>query len=51
MSKTFWLILTVICIAWYFLVTIYVGIKGASDIKQMLARLAQSKMDAEADEQ
>lgn len=51
MSKTFWLLLTIACVAWYSVVTIYVAIKGAADIKSMLARLAQNKIDAETDKQ
>ena len=36
----FWWILTMLCVLWYSTITIYVAIKGAADIKQMLARLA-----------
>ena len=35
----FWGALTIACVVWYSTVTIYVSIKGASDIKNMLARL------------
>jgi hypothetical protein len=36
------------CVLWYSTVTVYVAIKGASDIKNMLARLgAEKKRDAE----
>jgi len=31
------------CVIWYSTITIYVAIKGASDIKQMLARLGKRK--------
>lgn len=36
---TFWLLLTLAALLWYGSVTIYVSIKGASDIRAMLARL------------
>lgn len=39
MAKTFWLILTVAALLWYSIVTIYVSIKGAGDIRQMLGNL------------
>jgi hypothetical protein len=35
----FWGALTAACIVWYSTITIYVAIKGAGDIKNMLARL------------
>jgi hypothetical protein len=39
----FWGLLTFACLAWYSTITIYVAIKGAGDIRQMLRRLARSK--------
>ncbi|MEZ5387594.1 MAG: hypothetical protein R3F13_18945 [Prosthecobacter sp.] len=36
---TFWLILTTAALLWYGSVTFYVAIKGAGDIRQMIARL------------
>jgi hypothetical protein len=33
------------CVIWYSTVTIYVAIKGASDIKNMLARLGKPKAE------
>ncbi len=38
---TLWLILTLAALLWYSSVTIYVSYKGASDIREMLARLKQ----------
>jgi hypothetical protein len=35
------------CVVWYSTITVYVAIKGAGDIKQMLARLGKTKEDAE----
>jgi hypothetical protein len=36
------------CVIWYSTITVYVAIKGASDIKHMLARLGtDTKKDAE----
>jgi hypothetical protein len=42
----FWFVLTAACVVWYSTITIYVAIKGASDIKHMLARLAVSKSES-----
>ncbi len=39
----FWGLLTLACLVWYSTVTIYVAIKGAGDIRQMLRRLAGKK--------
>ena len=36
----FWGALTMACVIWYSTITVYVAIKGAGDIKNMLARLA-----------
>jgi hypothetical protein len=47
MSHWFWLALTVMCVVWYSTITVYVAIKGAADIKNMLARLdATNKREA-----
>jgi hypothetical protein len=44
----FWWALTIACVIWYSTVTVYVAIKGVSDIKNMLARLGTAKeRDAE----
>jgi hypothetical protein len=37
----FWWLLTIACVAWYSTVTVYVAIRGASDIKKMLAHLGK----------
>ncbi len=41
MAKTFWLILTVAALLWYSIVMVYVAIKGAGDIRQMLKSLSE----------
>ena len=38
-SHWFWWALSMACVIWYSTVTIYVAIKGARDIRNMLARL------------
>jgi hypothetical protein len=43
MKHWFWWLMTMACVTWYLTVTIYVAIKGAGDIKQMLARLASNR--------
>jgi hypothetical protein len=48
-ERWFWWLLTITCIIWYSTVTIYVAIKGAADIKNMLARLSANR--AKEDEQ
>jgi hypothetical protein len=42
----FWAILTIACVVWYSTITIYVAVKGAIDIKQMLARLGKTGKEA-----
>ncbi len=37
----FWKLLTAACILWYLLVTVYVAIRGAADIRDMLRNLAR----------
>jgi hypothetical protein len=39
----FWGFLTLACLIWYSTVTIYVAVKGAGDIRNMLRRLSGSK--------
>lgn len=39
----FWGALTIACLAWYSTITIYVAIKGAADIREMLQRLSRGK--------
>jgi hypothetical protein len=47
-SHWFWWAMTVACVVWYSTITVYVAIKGAKDIKNMLARLdATRKKEAE----
>ena len=47
-SHWFWGALTLACVIWYSTITVYVAIKGASDIKNMLARLSrETERDAE----
>jgi hypothetical protein len=49
MSKHwFWWALTMACVAWYSTITVYVAIKGASDIKNMLARLGKNRKPRES---
>jgi hypothetical protein len=36
-----WWLLTMACVAWYSTITVYVAIRGASDIKKMLRHLAE----------
>jgi hypothetical protein len=36
----FWLLLTIACLSWYSLITVYVAIRGFSDVRAMLSRLS-----------
>jgi hypothetical protein len=38
-NQPFWGLLTIAVLVWYSTVTVYVAIRGAVDIKQMLRRL------------
>lgn len=40
---TVWFLLTLAALLWYGSVTIYVAVKGARDIREMLARLQNRK--------
>ncbi|MBP7053941.1 MAG: hypothetical protein KBE65_23255 [Phycisphaerae bacterium] len=39
----FWGATNLVCLAWYLTVTVYVAIKGAVDIRNMLRRLSDGK--------
>ena len=41
----FWWLMAAACVVWYSTITVYVAIKGAADIKRMLARLDATKAD------
>jgi hypothetical protein len=39
LAERFWWLLTISAVGWYLTVTVYVAIRGALDIRQMLNRL------------
>ncbi len=39
----FWAATTLVCLAWYSTITVYVAIKGATDIRNMLRRLSNGE--------
>ncbi|MCX7427362.1 MAG: hypothetical protein NTW96_17245 [Planctomycetia bacterium] len=41
----FWWLMTMACVVWYSTITVYVAIRGAVDIKTMLARLDRSETE------
>ena len=41
----FWWILTMMCVIWYSTITVYVAVRGAIDIKDMLKRLGDASQD------
>jgi hypothetical protein len=40
-ARWFWFILTIAVMVWYSTITIYVGIRGAFDVRQMLRDLGK----------
>ena len=46
---TFWWLVCMACVVWYSSITIYVAVKGAFDIKDMLARLDELKKEVSAE--
>ena len=44
-ERWFWGSLTAGCLLWYATVTVYIAIRGAHDIKEMLARLGKRRHD------
>ena len=47
-AQWFWFGMTMACVLWYSAITLYVGVKGAQDIRGMLSRLAENQ-DRDAD--
>lgn len=43
MAERFWWLLTGLAVLWYLTVTVYVALRGAADIRRMLARLEQER--------
>jgi len=43
MARYFWLIMTIAVLVWYSTITVYVAIRGALDVKQMLRRLGEKE--------
>jgi hypothetical protein len=41
MGSWFWGLLTLACVVWYSVVTLYVAVRGAKDIRDMLDRLKE----------
>ncbi len=42
-NHSFWGAVTLVCLTWYSTVTVYVAIKGARDIQNMLRRFSDSQ--------
>ena len=49
-NHPFWGLLTLAVLVWYSTITVYVGIRGAFDIRQMLRKLKAQHGPAESDE-
>lgn len=43
LPERFWWLLTGAAVVWYLTITVYVSIRGAWDIRQMLARLQRGR--------
>ena len=50
MAADFWWLVMVACLVWYSTITVYVSIRGAWDIKNMLARLQALKDERHEDD-
>ena len=46
-AERFWWLLTIAAVGWYLIVTGYVAVRGAMDIRNMLARLEQQRGEDE----
>lgn len=44
-AELFWKALTIAALVWYSSITVYVSVRGAADIKQMLRRLGKNRDD------
>lgn len=42
----FWRVMAMSCVIWYVVMTFYVGVRGAIDIRTMLRNLSAQKEDA-----
>jgi len=47
----FWKILTAACLLWYATITVYVALRGAGDIREMLRRLKENRSSVTSDEE
>jgi hypothetical protein len=47
LAERFWWLLTWSCVIWYATVTVYVSVRGALDIRGMLARLERERVQEE----
>lgn len=45
----FWKLLAATCLLWYATITVYVAVRGASDIREMLRRLKENRSSAPND--
>ena len=50
-NHPFWGVLTIAVLVWYSTITVYVSIRGAADIKDMLRKLKEGQDKADADSQ
>jgi hypothetical protein len=50
-NHPFWGVLTIAVLVWYSTITVYVSIRGATDIKDMLRKLKEGEDKADADSQ
>lgn len=50
MGPLFWKLLAAACLLWYATITVYVAVRGARDIREMLRRLKLSRSSGSSDE-
>jgi hypothetical protein len=46
LAERLWWLLTGLCVVWYATITVYVALRGALDIRHMLARLGRERESA-----
>ena len=44
-THPFWILLSLVCLVWYSTITIYIAVKGAFDVREMLQRLRDRHRD------
>ena len=46
-EQTFWWLVSMACVVWYSTITVYVAVRGGSEVRKMLARLKEDQATAD----